>query len=108
MDGEMVSRYTMEFGMAMMERTNRRLWYALLLAILLGVLSNAYWIYERSQYEVVSEYSSEVTAQQDLDQDSGDGGSNYSYFYGGVNGEAEGKDQGDGQDDQKDLLPQEG
>lgn len=103
---EMVSRYTLEFVVAAHERSNRRLWIALILALLLGVASNAYWIYERSQYEMVSEYSSEVTAHQDLNQDSGDGGSNYSYFYGGDNyGEADGQYDGDEEGYEKDLLP---
>lgn len=58
-----VPRWTHEADMARMERSNRRLWIALLLTIVLLVASNAAWVWYENQFvdEVTETYTSEAT-----------------------------------------------
>ena len=58
-----------EGAMARQERTIKRLWILCIIIFIALVGTNAGWIYFESQYE-------DVSITQDVEQDSGDGGSN--------------------------------
>lgn len=89
---ESVSYYVHEEMMVRQERTIKRLWVLCIIIFIAFVLSNAFWIYYESQWEVVETVT--TTSTQEVDQDSGDGGSNNNYFYGGdYNGEAKSQDE---------------
>lgn len=56
-----------------MERTNKRLLTALIIAIILAFISNLVWLYAWMQYD----YSSAETDTQSIDIDAKDGTANY-------------------------------
>ena len=56
-----------------MERTNKRLLTALIIAIILAFISNLEWLYAWMQYD----YSSTETETQSIDIDAKDGTANY-------------------------------
>lgn len=58
-----------ERGMALAERTIERLWILTLLLVILLVGSNGAWLYYESSFE-------DTVITQDIQQDSGDGGTN--------------------------------
>lgn len=60
-----VPRWTHEADMARMERSNKRLWIALLLTIVLLVASNAAWAWYENQFV------DEVTTEIEQDAESG-------------------------------------
>lgn len=61
--------YKEERGMALAERTIERLWILTLLLVILLVGSNGAWLYYESSFE-------DTVITQDIQQDSGDGGTN--------------------------------
>ncbi len=62
-----------ESAMARTERTIRRLWILLIVLVVLLVGSNALWIWYESQME----YYEEESSSYEIDQETSDGGSNY-------------------------------
>lgn len=58
-----------ERGMALAERTIERLWILTILLVILLVGSNGAWLYYESSFE-------DTVITQDIQQDSGDGGTN--------------------------------
>lgn len=64
MDEKMIPYFSHEGDMARMERTNKRLFILLIIMIVAFVLSNAYWIYRESQFQVIEE-KTEIEAKQD-------------------------------------------
>ena len=83
-----------EGEMTRMERTNKRLWIALLVIFAALIATNAAWIYYENQF-------TEETISYEVQQDSGDGGSvnytgnNIRITGGDYNGEADNPDHGD-------------
>ena len=63
-------RFIIESAMAKLEKINTRLWIAVLVLIVALIGTNAYWIYNESQYEDV------VTATQTVTQESDGEGNN--------------------------------
>ena len=82
MENEKIPYIVHESDMARMERTNKRLWIALILTIAIATISNGLWLYRESQFE-------DVVITQEVEQDN-DGGDNN--FVGGDYGNAESKD----------------
>lgn len=64
MDEKMIPYLSHEGDMVRMERSNRRLWIALLVVIVLFVASNVFWIWRDSQFE-------DVVVEQDVETDDG-------------------------------------
>ena len=85
-------QYPIDILTAFAERTVKRLWIIIILLIVLLVATNAGWIWYNAQFEDVT-----TTIEQEVEQDTNGGGDNH--FVGGdYYGEANGQDEGNGQD----------
>lgn len=80
-----------EGSMARMERTIKRLWIALLVAILLMFSTNALWLYSWMQYD----YVSETVTNDAITVDGKRGNANYIGGDGTINGEDNSKENSD-------------
>lgn len=78
-----VSYIVHEGILARMERANKRLFICLIILIVTILATNAYWLYEWTQYDYVSEET--TTNSHDVDLD-GDGTANYIGNNGNING----------------------
>ncbi len=72
-----------EFGVATVERTNKRLWIVVIILILALIVSNVCWITYENQFEDV------VTTE--IEQDAGDGSGNNYIVGGDYHGETAGQ-----------------
>ena len=68
MEDKHIPYFAHEADMARMERSNKRLWIAVIIAIILLCVSNAYWLYQWMSFD-------EVVAEVDVD--GGNGNANY-------------------------------
>lgn len=66
MDERMIPYFSHEGDMARMERANKRLWIVILVLIVALIGSNAGWLYYESQF------TDEVSVEQDVDTGDGD------------------------------------
>lgn len=54
MDDKKMSYNAYEFSLAVLERTIKRLWIALIICIAMLFVSNGLWLYYESQFETIS------------------------------------------------------
>lgn len=84
-------QYPIDILTAFAERTVKRLWIIIILLIVLLVATNAGWIWYNAQFEDVT-----TTIEQEVEQDADSG--NNSFVGGDYYGEADGQDNGQGND----------
>lgn len=68
MENEKIPYFVHEANMARMERSNKRLWIALIIAIIFLFATNAFWLYEWMSYDMEESF---------VDIDGGNGNANY-------------------------------
>lgn len=82
MEDKWIPYYVHEADMARMERGNKRLWIAVIIAIILLCVSNAYWLYQWTSYDEVIEADT-----TEADVDAGRGIANYIGNDGDISGD---------------------